>query len=198
MSDDPQDSDDRPDEASDADRDEDYDPVEESDRFTRHTPTREEWIEMLNRADPWDQNLRAQKEFEQTEPRAEAIKAYRQEFRYYLLHRGEAAIDRLRYLAHDVDVNLRRTERTTLYELRDLPPQSYVEVGRIDLGGQRRMIFDLVSVEWADGRVHEEERRLRIFDHSDRVPSLEAMGLSLVEQEPRMVPEDDESTETNS
>lgn len=58
--------------------------------------------------DPWDQTPRAQEEFEQTEPPVETTKAYRREARYYLLHRSETAVDRLRYRAYDVDVNLRQ------------------------------------------------------------------------------------------
>lgn len=197
MSDDQED----PDEPSGADQ-EDEGPIEGSDLHTRGTPTWEEWTEMLNRADPWDQTLRAQEEFEQTEPPVEAIKAYRREARYYLLHRGKTAVDRLRYRAYNVDVDLRWAERPTLYELRDLPPRSVVEVGRIDLGGQRRMLFTLVAVKWSVGRVHEcgrkGERWLRIFDHSDGVPTLEALDLSPVEQEPVMVSEDDASVGSDS
>jgi len=167
-------------------------PLERSDRYTTGTVSREEWIRLLNEADPWDRRLKAQKEFERTEPPVRSVKICRQETRYYLLNRGEQAIDRLRYRAHKLDVNLRRAEGARLYELKDLPPESYVRVGRMDLGGQRRMVFTLVSARWEGGHAFEagsrdDERRLRIFDHSDHVPSLDDLDLSAAPTEPVVV-----------
>jgi hypothetical protein len=167
-------------------------PLERSDRYTTGTVSREEWIRLLNEADPWDRGLKAQKEFERTEPPVRSIKAYRKETYYYLLNRGEQAIDRLRYRAHKLDVNLRRAERTRLYELKDLPPESYVKVGRMDLGGQRRMVFTLLSARWEGGHAFEaesrdDERRLPVYDHSDRVPPLDGLDLSAAPSEPVVV-----------
>jgi hypothetical protein len=167
-------------------------PLEKSDRYTTGTVSREEWIRLLNEADPWDQRLKAQKEFERTDPPVRSVKIYRQKTRYFLLNRGKQAIDRLRYRAHELDVNLRRAEGARLYELKDLPQESYVEVGRMDLGGQRRMTFTLVSARWEGGQTFEaesrdDERRLPIFDHSDHVPSLDGLDLSAAPTEPVVV-----------
>jgi len=167
-------------------------PLERRDRYTTGTVSREEWIRLLNQADPWDRRLKAQKEFDRTDPPVRSVKIYRQETRYYLLNRGTQAIDRLRYRAHELDVNFRRAEGARLYELKGLPPESYVEVGRMDLGGQRRMVFTLVSARWEGGHTfeaesREDERRLRIFDHSDHVSSLDGLDLSASPSEPVLV-----------
>lgn len=163
-------------------------PLARSDRYTTGTVSREKWIEMMNQADSFDQSLQAKKEYGQTEPPVRSIKAYQQDTRYYLLNRGETPLERLRYRAYEVDVNLRRVEETQLYEVRDVPPESYFQVGEMDLEAQRRMAFTLVSAQWEDGHVFEAEsregRRLRMFDPADPVPSPERLGLSVTPAEP--------------
>jgi hypothetical protein len=168
------------------------DPVARSDRYTRTTVSREEWFRMLNQADPWDRRLKAQKDFERADSPVRSVKAYRQGTDYYLLNRGEKAIGRLRYRACEVDVNTRRAKQTQLYEIRGFPPKSYVKVGRMDLESQRRMAFWLALAEWEGGHCFEaeageEERRLRVFDHSDHVPTLDALDLSAAQFEPTIV-----------
>jgi hypothetical protein len=168
-------------------------PVARSDRYTRTTVSREEWIRLLNQADPWDRRLKAQKEFERTDPLVRSLKAYCQGTDYYLLNRGEQAIRRLRYRACELDVNTRCAKGAQLYEMEEFPPKSHVEVGQMDLEGQRRMAFWLALAEWEGGRcfeaeAQEGEHRLRIFDHSDGVPSLDMLDdLSAAQSEPTIV-----------
>lgn len=168
------------------------DPLARSDRYTRTTVSREEWIRLLNQADPWDRRLKAQKEFEETHPPVRSVKAYRQGTEYYLLNRAEEAIQRLRYRTCELDVNTRRAKQAQLYEMEEFPPKSYAEVGRMDLEGQRRMAFWLALAEWEGGRcfeaeAREEERRLRVFDLSDRVPSLDTLDLSAAQSSPTLI-----------
>jgi hypothetical protein len=168
------------------------DPLARSDRYTRTTVSREEWIRLLNQADPWDRSLKAQKEFEETHPPVRSVKAYRQGTEYYLLNRAEEAIQRLRYRTCELDVNTRRAKQAQLYEMEEFPPKSYTEVGRMDLEGQRRMAFWLALAEWEGGHIYkaearEEERRLRVFDPSDSVPSLDTLDLSALQSEPTPV-----------
>jgi hypothetical protein len=193
-------SDDQPEEMGPADREgedsegeaEGDDPVARSDRYTRGTVSREEWIRLLNQADPWDRRLKAQKEFEETHPPVRSVKAYRRGTDYFFLNRGEEAIQRLRYRACQVDVNTRRAKEAQLYEMEGFPPKSYVQIGRMDLESQRRMAFWLALAEWEGGHVYkaearQDERRLRIFDHSDDVPSLDVLDLSIAQSTPTLM-----------
>ena len=168
------------------------DPLARSDRYTRTTVSREEWIRLLNQADSWDRRLKAQKEFERTDPLVQSVKAYLRGRQYYLLNRGEEAIQRLRYRACEWDVNTRRVKQTQLREVQGLPSKSYVEVGRMGLEGQRRMAFRLALAEWEGGHIYkaearEEERRLRVFDPSDSVPSLDTLDLSGAQSSPTLI-----------
>lgn len=167
-------------------------PLERSDRYTTTTVSEEEWIELMNRADPLDQRLQAQKAFDRTEPPARSIKAYQQETRYYLLNRGEQPVERLRYRAYSTDVNVHRVEGSQLYEVQDLPPESFFQAGRMDLENQRRMAFTLVFAEWEGGHVFEVEpeedvQRIRLFDSADRVSSPDELDLSVAPVEPAPV-----------
>ena len=168
------------------------DPVARSDRYTRGTVSREEWIRLLDQADPWDRRFKAQKEFERTDPPVRSVKAYRWGTDYYLLNRGEQAIQRLRYRACELDVNTRRVKRAQLCQVQGFPPESHVEVGRMDLEDQRRMAFWLALARWEGGRsfeaeAREEKHRLRVFDHSDGVPSLDMLDLLAARSEPTIV-----------
>ena len=167
-------------------------PLERSDRYTTTTVSEEEWIELMNRADPLEQRLQAQKAFDRTEPPARSIKAYQQETRYFLLHRGETPIKRLRYRAYETDVNVHTVEDSQLYEVQDLPPESFFQAGRMDLENQRRMAFALVFAEWEGGHVFEVEpeedgRRIRLFDSADPVSSPDELDLSAAPVEPAPV-----------
>ncbi len=167
-------------------------PLERSDRYTTTTVSEEEWIELMNRADPLEQRLQTQKAFDQTDPPARSIKAYQQETRYYLLNRGEMPIKRLRYRAYETDVNVHRVEDSQLYEARDLPPESFFQAGRIDLENQRRMAFALVFAEWEGGHTFEVEpeedgQRIRLFDSADPVSSPDELDLSAAPVEPAPV-----------
>jgi hypothetical protein len=167
-------------------------PLERSDRYTTTTVSEEEWIELMNRADPLEQRLQAQKAFDRTEPPARSIKAYQQETRYFLLYRGETPIKRLLYRAYETDVNVHTVEDSQLYEVQDLPPESFFQAGRMDLENQRRMAFALVFAEWEGGHVFEVEpekdgRRIRLFDSTDPVSSPDDLDLSAAPVEPAPV-----------
>lgn len=164
-------------------------PLERSDRYTTGTLSREKWIELMNRADPFEQSLRTQKEFNRTEPPARSVKAYQKETQYYLLNRGERLIERLRYRAYEVDVNVRRVERSQLYEVRDVPPESFFQVGQMELPDQLRMAFSLVSARWEGGHVFEAESgkngdSLRIFKPTDPIPGKSDLSVAPVEPIP--------------
>jgi hypothetical protein len=164
-------------------------PLERSDRYTTGTVSREKWIELMNRADPFEQSLRTQKEFDRTEPPGRSIKAYRKETRYYLLNRGERPVERLRYWAYEVDVNVRRVESSQLYEAEGVPPESFFQVGQMELQDQLRMAFALVSAQWEGGHVFEAESdekgdRLRIFDPTDPTPGISDLSVAPVEPTP--------------
>ena len=152
----------------------------------------EEWMELMNRADPLEQRLRTQKEFNRLDPPAQSIKAYQQETQYYLLNRGQTPVKRLHYRAYETDVNVHRIKSSQLYEVQDFPPESFFQAGRMDLEGQRRMAFTLVLAEWGDGHVFEAEaessgHRLRLFDPADPVSSPDDLGLSVAPVEPTPV-----------
>ncbi len=167
-------------------------PLERSDRYTTTTVSEEEWIELMNRADPLEQRLQAQKAFDRTEPPARSIKAYQQETRYFLLHRGQTPIKRLRYRAYETDVNVYSVEDSQLYKVQNLPPESFFQAGRMDFENQRRMAFALVFAEWEGGHVFEVEpgedgRRIRLFDSADPVSSPDELDLSAAPVEPAPV-----------
>jgi hypothetical protein len=169
--------------------DEEKTPLERSDRYTTGTVSREKWIELMNRADPFEQSLQAQKEFDRTEPPARSIKAYQKETQYYLLNRGERPVERLRYRAYEVDVNVRRVERSQLYEVRDVPPGSFFQVGQMGLEDQLRMAFALAMARWEGGDVFEAESgekgdRLHIFDPTDPTPGISDLSVAPVEPKP--------------
>lgn len=174
---------------------EDHDRTGASERSSHHkagTVSEKEWIEIMNRADPFEQSLRARKQFNRIEPLAQSIKAYRKGTQYYLLNRGERLIERLRYRALKVDVNVRRARLSQLYEVRDLPPESFFQAGTMNLPGQQRMHFTLVLAQWENDHVFEsescdDERRLRLFSPTDPVPSLDRLDLAVVPVDPTPV-----------
>ncbi len=164
-------------------------PLERSDRYTTGTVSQEKWIELMNRADPFEQSLRTRKAFDRTKPPARSIKAYRKETQYYLLNRGERPIERLRYRAFEVEVNVRRVESSQLCEAEGVPPESFFQVGEMKPQDQLRMAFSLVSAKWEGGDVFEAESgekgdRLRIFDPTDPTPGISDLSAAPVEPVP--------------
>ena len=155
--------------------------------------TFEEWNRAASAADPLDSYLMEKKEFERTEPPVKAIKFYREERSYYLLNRGDRAVECLQYHLVSRDVNARKSKDAELYELRSFPPRSYVEIGHMDLEGDMRMQVVLQKVVWDDeGGVAEESEKLTLFEHSDGgVVPLEKQELQPAEVEPSLISDKD-------
>jgi hypothetical protein len=49
------------------------------------------------------------------------------------------------------DVNTKQIQKIVRYEVKDLPPRSYVEIGEIDLEGETRIQVELQRVAWQEG-----------------------------------------------
>jgi len=160
----------------------------DSSRYSTRRMTFEEWNRAATAANPLDSYLKSKEEFEKTEPPIEAIKFYRRERTYYLLNRGDTAIDRLQYRAVQRDVNTKRVSKTARYEVTGIPPRFYFEIGEMDLEGETRMQVEPERVEWADGGAFQEPRRLQLFQPSaDAAPPLDTLDLRSATADPAVI-----------
>ena len=153
--------------------------------------TFEEWNRMATEANPLDSYLKKKKEFEKTEPPIEAIKLYREERTYYLLNRGSRAIESLRYRVAHRDVNTKQIQKILRYEVKDLPPCSYVEIGEMDLEGETRIQVELQKVTWQEGEPVEEPRVLTLYQPTGGgMPPIERQEIEPAGAEPVAVESD--------
>lgn len=122
--------------------------------------SQDEWIEELNRCNPLDRYAKRQKAFHEPETALDGLILFREQCAYYLLNRSGRAIDELRVEALEADDLNRVLSGPTAYRIEDIPRASYVKLNAAAPEPQRKTVYRLTRVVWADHAPWEGRKQL--------------------------------------
>ena len=84
----------------------------------------------------------------------------RQQQRRYLFNRSDATLERVRLADELASTELRAAYSSPVYEIRDIPPHSYVTLGEASKYLDGAQLWHIRAAEWSDGTALEEPFRM--------------------------------------